>query len=589
MRRLILAPLAFLAILLTNSPTGLLAQNTSIAPGDWTVPNRDAQSSRYTPLDEINTTNVAKLTVKWQLDLQKPLSVGRSQPIVIGGIMYFNSGPSLVAVDAASGKMLWNTKATQDFPAGGLGPASGDGRIYGVGRSTIAAFNAENGAPVTTFGNGGLVNPAKAALEFKEPGKYPADFNPETIGYSIASSPTYANGTLFIGLASSEGLVTGGFLVALDGATGKVKWAFRGVPQGPQDEGWELAKDTWSSPLRRGGGIWSVPAVDPALGMVYVNVSNPSSNYDGSNRKGSNLFTNSLVALDMNTGKLKWHFQVIHHDLWDWDLVSGPTLFETMINGKPVKAIAALPKTCMVYAFNRETGKPLFPIVETAVPTKTDVPNEEVYPTQPIPFNARNVPQTPLCATFPPYVEDPALLAKARPMFTPPSSKEPLLISPGALGGPNRGAPAFSPKTGLLYVTGKNDAMTIQAKPLSSLAEPIKPGQGNPGHFQAFIEWKPSAVKATQNIAAYNPAIGDLAWVTEVPGTTGSGSLVTAGNVVFHSVGRELYALDASTGAKLAQLTLKAGGGSSPISYRAGGKQLVTLAGGSSVVALGLP
>jgi quinoprotein glucose dehydrogenase len=291
----------------------------------------------------------------------------------------------------------------------------------------------------------------------------------------------------------------------------------------------------------------------------------------------------------MNTGKLKWHFQVIHHDLWDWDLVSGPTLFDTTINGQSVKAIAALPKTCMVYAFNRETGKPLFPIVETAVPTETDVPGEEVYPTQPIPYTARHVPQTPLCATFPPYVEDPSLLAKARPMFTPPSSKEPLLISPGALGGPNRGAPAFSPKTGLLYVTGKNDAMIIQAKPLSSLTEPIKPGQGNPGHFQAFIEWKPSAVKATQNIAAYNPATGDLAWVTEVPGTTGSGSLVTAGNVVFQAVGREFYALDAATGAKLAQLTVKAGGGSSPISYRAGGRQLVTLAGGATVVAFGLP
>jgi outer membrane protein assembly factor BamB len=174
-------------------------------------------------------------------------------------------------------------------------------------------------------------------------------------------------------------------------------------------------------------------------------------------------------------------------------------------------------------------------------------------------------------------------------MFTPPSSREPLLISPGALGGPNRGAPAFSPKTGFLYVTGKNDAMIIQAKPLSSLAEPIKPGQGNPGHFQAFIEWKPSAVKATQNIAAYNPQTGDLAWVTEVPGTTGSGSLVTAGNVVFHSVGRELYGLDAATGKKLLQMTLKAGGGTSPISYRAGGKQLITMAGGSSILALGLP
>src|SRR5262245_5417104 len=197
MRRLIFVSLAILALIFVKSPAGVHAQTSSIAPGDWAVNNRDNHSSRYTPLDEINTTNVAKLAVKWQLDLQKPLSVGASQPIVVGGIMYFNSGPTLVAVDAASGKILFNTKATQDFPGGGRGPAFGDGRVYAVGRSTIAAFNAENGAPLTTFGNGGLVNPAKAALDFKDPGKYPADFNPETIGYSIASSPTYANGTVF--------------------------------------------------------------------------------------------------------------------------------------------------------------------------------------------------------------------------------------------------------------------------------------------------------------------------------------------------------------------------------------------------------
>ena len=122
--------------------------------------------------------------------------------------------------------------------------------------------------------------------------------------------------------------VAGGLVVALDGATGKVKWVFRTVPQGPGDDGWEIVKDTWSGPLRQGGGVWSVPAVDPALGMVYVNVGNPTTNYDGSQRKGSNLFTNAIVALDMNTGKLKWHFQFTPNDPYDYDSTQVPVLVD---------------------------------------------------------------------------------------------------------------------------------------------------------------------------------------------------------------------------------------------------------------------
>jgi quinoprotein glucose dehydrogenase len=574
--------LALIAVLATlSAPAG--AQKPT---GDWPLHNLDAQSSRFSPLDEINGTNAGTLAVKWQFDLPKPASAGTSTPIVVGGIMYVNSGQTLFAIDGATGKALWTREALQEFPGGGRGPAYGDGRVYVAGRSMIAAFEAQTGRPLETFGTRGVLNPARAALDFKDPGKYPADLNPETLGYFMAAAPTYANGTLFVGLASSEDLVPGGLVVAVDGATGRVKWVFRTIPQGPQDDGWELTKNTWSGAARQGGGLWSPPAVDSTLGMVYVNVSNPSPNYDGSMRKGANLFTNSIVALDMNTGKLKWHFQALHHDIWDWDLVTGPTLFDVTIKGQTVKALASLAKTCYVYAFNRETGKPLFPIVEMAVPTQTDIPGEEVYPTQPIPFNARFVPQSPFCATFPPNIEDPKLVEKSRVIFTPPSSKEALLIAPGAVGGPNRGSSSFSPHTGWLYVTGKNNAMILQAKPLTG---PIQPGLGNPGHFQNFIEWKMSTDNATQNIAAYDPATGDLAWVTEFPGTTNGGNLVTAGDVVFQAIGRNFYAVDARTGKKLAQVALKTVTSSTPLTYTAGGKQVLAIASGSSIVALGLP
>lgn len=269
--------------------------------------------------------------------------------------------------------------------------------------------------------------------------------------------------------------------------------------------------------------------------MVYANVGNPTTNYDGSKRKGINLFTNSIVGLDMHTGKLKWYYQTIHHDIWDWDLVSGPTLFDATINGKTVKIVASPPKTCFVYALNRETGEP-------------------IHPTQPIPFNARNVAQSAFSATYPPGIEDPKLIPLARPIFTPPSVKAPILISPGATGGPNRGAGSFSPRTGFLYVTGKNDAMLLQAK---SVTEPIKPGLGAPGHYESFTEWKMGMVKATQSIAAFDPATGDLAWVTEVPGTTSGGNIVTAGDLVFEAVDRTFYALDAKTGQRLAEVPMK--------------------------------
>ncbi|HEV3062540.1 MAG TPA: PQQ-binding-like beta-propeller repeat protein [Vicinamibacterales bacterium] len=575
--------LALIAVLATLSAS---ASAQKPAVGDWPLHNLDPESSRFSPLDQINATNAGKLAVKWQLDLPRTSSVGTATPIVVGGIMYVNSGQTLFAIDASTGTTMWTKTAAQEFPGGGRGPAYGDGRVYAAGRSMIAAFEAETGRPVAAFGTNGVLNPARVALDFKDPGKYPADVNPETLGYFMASAPTYANGTLFVGLASSEGLVPGGLVVALDGPTGRVKWVFRTIPQGPKDDGWDLIKDTWSGTDRLGGGVWSAPAVDAALGMVYVNVSNPSPNYDGSKRKGANLFTNSIVALDMNTGKLKWHVQALHHDIWDWDLVTGPTLFEVTVKGKVVKGLASLAKTCYVYAVNRETGKPIFPIIETAVPTKSDVPGEEVYPTQPIPYTARFVPQSPFCATFPPNIEDPKLAEKSRVIFTPPSSKEALLIAPGAVGGPNRGSSAFSPRTGWLYVTGKNNAMILQAKPLTA---PLQPGLNNPGHFQNIIEWKMSTDNATQNIAAYDPATGDLAWVTEFPGTTNGGNLVTAGDVVFQAIGRNFYAVDARTGKKLAEVAMKISTFSTPMAYLAGGKQLVAIASGSSIVALGLP
>jgi len=553
--------------------------------GDWPLHNLDLQNRRFSPLDQISRANADKLVVKWSLDLPKNVSVGSATPVVVRGVMYFNAGGKVMAVDGVSGRTIWTKDLSPDAPAGGRGPAYGDGKVYFGGRSHLFAVEAETGAPVTSFGTGGILDVAASALAFKNPGKYGPGFDPATIGYMLASAPTYAAGTIYIGVAQADSLITGGLVVALEAATGRVKWVFRAIPQGPEDDGWEIAKDTWSTAERRGGGIWTQPAVDPELGIVYFNVSNPSPNYDGSTRKGINLFTNSIVALNSTTGKLMWHFQAIHHDIWDWDLMTGPTLFDTTIDGKPVRALASLAKTCYVFAFNRETGQPLFPIVETPVPTTTDMPGEEVWPTQPIPYTARHVPQTPFCAIYP-DVTDPELAKRRRPSFHPYQVNEFVIVAPGVQGGPNRGSSAFSPRTGLLYVTGKNDAWSIKAKPVGST---IKPGPGSPGHFQNIGEEGKTGVKPTQNIAAYNPATGDLAWVVELPNTTNGGNLVTAGDVLFQAIGRDFYAIDATSGRQLSKVPLKVVTSATPLTYLADLKQYVAIASGSTVVALGLP
>lgn len=562
------------------------AAGVGSSAGDWPLHNLDVHNGRFSSLDQITASNAGTLVTRWSADLPKGTSVGSATPVVLDGVMYLNAGSRLLALDAATGTQRWTLDLEPASPQGGRGPAYGDGRLYLTGAGLLYAVDVRSHAPVESFGRNGVVDVAKAALEFKDPGRYAADFDAGSIGYLIASAPAYADGTLFVGLGQADSLIPGGLVVALDGRSGRIKWVFRAVPQAATDDGWDIAKDTWRGGDRRGGGVWTQPAVDLDLGIVYVNVSNPSPNFDGSSRKGANLFTNSIVALNMATGKLLWHFQTLHHDIWDWDLVTGPTLFDVLVNGKRVKALASLAKTCYVFALERESGRPMFAVVETPVPTKTDVPGEEVWPTQPIPYTARNVPQMPFCATYPPHVSDPELAARRRPMFHPFQVNEFVIVAPGVRGGPNRGSPSFSPRTGLLYVTGMNDANSIKVKPVGNS---LKPGRGSPGQYGTIAEQGRSGVMQSQNVAAFNPATGDLAWVTELPGITHGGNLVTAGDVVFQATGLEFYALDAKSGAVLTRVPLGAAMASSPLTYMAGGRQYVAIASGSTVVAIGVP
>ena len=345
---------------------------------DWPLHNRDRRNSRYAPHDQINTSNVDRLAVDWTFEMPAGGSIASTTPLVIDGVMYFNAGSTLYAIDAATGQTRWNSTTEPAFRGGGRGPVYGDGLIYAFGSSIIYAVDAATGVPVDSFGDGGRLSITSEALAFKYPDTYPPDIDAESRGYFMRMPPAYFDGGLYVGTSYSENLIRGGLLIAADGTTGAIKWVFNTVPQGPADNGWELARDTWGYGARLGGGIWTQPAIDPELGLLYVNASNPAIDYDGSARHGINLFTNSVIALRLATGRLAWHYQTIHHDIWDYDMAAGPLLFDLPQGDRTVKGIASLGKTCYAYFWDRETGAPLNPMVETPVPTTTDVPGEQV-------------------------------------------------------------------------------------------------------------------------------------------------------------------------------------------------------------------
>ena len=263
------------------------------------------------------------------------------------------------------------------------GPAYADGVVYAAAGSFLLALDAKTGKPIPTFGTNGQAHVILDVL--KE--RYPDVKTPISMGYWFTSAPQVHNGVIYIGSTRSESHIPGGHVLAVDAKTGKVKWVFNTVPQDARDQGWEIAGPTWVGGERNGGGIWETPSIDPELNMLYVAVANPFG--DSTKRAGTNLFSDSVIALTLDTGTLKWYFQQTHHDVWDYDTGSQPTLFDMTVNGQRVKALASASKNGFVYILNRETGKPVHPIVETPVPTHTDTPGEQPWPTQPIPHTAK--------------------------------------------------------------------------------------------------------------------------------------------------------------------------------------------------------
>ncbi len=550
---------------------------------NWASHNLDLRNSRFAPLDEINAENVGTLALKWTYNAPGSDNISRNTPLAVDGVLYFNAGSKLFAVDGVTGKELWATQVDPPFPANGRGPMYADGKIYAYGRTVMYAVDAKTGKVVDSFGSKGRLLLPDAAVKVKLPGK-------DARGYQIAGPPTYHGGTMYVGLAQSESHIPGGLVVALDARTGNIKWVFNTIPQGPADDGWELAKDTWKGGQRVGGGMWTQPAIDPELGLIYINAGNPSPDYDGSARKGENLFTNSILALRLDTGKLAWYYQTIHHEVWDFDLVTGPVLFDVKMGDRLIKGVASGGKNCYLYMWHRDTGKPINPMVEMAVPTKTDVPGEEIWPTQPFPHTAKGVPMAPFCETYP-MIVDPELAKRARQIYHPYSIKEKYILSHG---GSSYGSPAFSPLTNLLYISGKNAAVSFTVRPVGDSLRQSDEGVGHTGSIaEGPFRDKDVGVPNRETVSAYHPGTGELVWQVEYPSASSigaTGNFVSAGNLVFQGSDTGMfYAFDARNGKQLFTYKAPRSIRMSPMTYKANGKQYVTIVATGSVLAFALP
>ena len=302
----------------------LTAQTRSaVTVVNWPLHNLDLAGTRYSTLDQINRSNVKTLTPRWLFQHGVIDGVSnQTTPIIVDGTMYVtDSRGSVYAVDAADGHLLWTYDVTALLGGGARdgyvfrnrGVTYADGVVYTAGGSFIFALDAKSGKPIPTFGKNGQASVILDVLNQR----YAEVKSAISMGYWFTTAPQYYNGVLYIGSTRSESHIPGGHVLAVDAKTGKVIWHFNTIPQDEKDQGWEIAGPTWVGGERNGGGIWETAAIDPELGMMYVAVGNPFG--DSTKRAGMNLFTDSIIALKLDTGRLMWHFQQTHHDVWDYD------------------------------------------------------------------------------------------------------------------------------------------------------------------------------------------------------------------------------------------------------------------------------
>jgi alcohol dehydrogenase (cytochrome c) len=557
---------------ITAAPAFTAADLTPEPTTSWLTNGGNLTNSRYSPLSSIDTSNVSRLKGVWLTHLRKSgvaakYSSSETQPIVYKGVIYTTTGnDDVFALSVATGKILWEHKSnlTQTITTiccGWInrGVALGDGRLY-MGRldGQVLALDQKTGKTLWT---NQLVHWQK--------------------GQTITGAPLYMDGKIFIGTVGAE-YGTRAFLQAIDAKTGKSLWRFYSIA-GPNDP---VGGKTWpkgSAYLRGGGSIWSTPAYDPKLGLLYFSTGNTGDDWFGGERPGKNLYANSIIALDGTTGKMKWYYQQVHHDIWDYDSPSPVVLFDATVAGKPVTGIAQSSKTGWLYMLDRKTGKPLFPSPEKKVP---QVAAQKSWPTQPFPSVGAFIPHgAPPPAQVARVKRERTGAAKklavevAKTIYTPPSLTKMTIYAPGAQGGNNWEPVSYNPKTHLFYVCAAYQTEGVQAAPT-----PFKSGQSYTGIGAVSGGGWP---ESTGTFTAIDATTGAVAWQKKWPEACYSGTATTGGNLVF--VGRnagQLQAYDATSGKLLWSFQTGAGANGSPTFFEQGGKQYVAFyAAGNSLQA----
>ncbi len=462
--------------LITDPPTKF----DRAAYAGWESHGGHADGTRYSSLDQINTGNVSQLKVAWTYRTGEVDTTNKSQiqcqPIVVDGTIFATTSRlNVFALDAATGQERWRTNLSKHW--GGQYSWAGtnrgvtywadgaDKRIFVAAGTFLFCLNAADGQPITSFGEGGRIDLQKA-LDY-----------PKEQFFIVANTPGIIFKDLYItGMRLSEGLdAAPGHIRAFDVRTGQRRWIFHTIPQ-PGEPGFETWKDKTAYKKIGGANNWAGMSLDEKRGIVYVPTGSATYDFWGGYRKGNNLYANCLLALDAATGKRLWHFQAIHHDVWDRDFPANPTLTTIQKDGKSIDAVAQISKQGMVYLFDRVTGKPVFPIKETPVPSLSTVPGEELAKTQPIPtlpepFMRMSFTEKDIIDLTPQHHAE--ILGKFREMdpphpFAPPSQRG-IVLFPGMDGGGEWGGAAYDPETNLLYVNANEMPWAIKMVPNSLL------------------------------------------------------------------------------------------------------------------------
>jgi len=463
------------------------SQTPNLKDAEWPTYGADLRSTHYRPLDQIDASNFSKLEIAWRFKTDnlgsRPEFKLEGTPLMVNGVIYATGGNrrSVVALDATTGELLW-VHGEHEGARGAAAPRQLSGRgvaywsdgkeeriIYVTPGYRLIALDAKNGVPVKSFGENGAVD-----LKLNDDQTFFPDLTTGEIG--LQSAPVVAKDTVIVGAAFREGMTpksmrnNKGYVRGFDVRSGKRLWIFHTIPL-KNEAGYE----TWlkgSAEYTGNTGVWTQISVDDQLGLVYLPVESPTGDYYGGHRPGNNLYGESLVCVDLKTGQRKWHYQLVHHPLWDMDISSAPILADINVDGRAVKAVAQPTKQGILYVFDRVTGQPVWPIEEKPAPPG-DVPGEWYSPTQPVPTKpaayARNGVTVDDLIDFTPRMRDQALTTVAKykigPVFTPPVESKaggPLatLTLGTASGGTNWPGGSYDPETHTVYVYACNACLT---------------------------------------------------------------------------------------------------------------------------------